>query len=267
MTRIGAIRYLNARPLIAGLEQDPEVHEVRYEVPSLLARDLRAGALDLALVPQVEATCDAAYRIVPRLCIAADGPVESILLFLRRDWREVRRAGVDASSRASVELLKVLLHRRGGPFELVTMPPRLAPLHRDDCDLDALLLIGDRALAEDRGEFPRLDLGALWKEETGLPFVYALWVGRAETDPRAVAAVARAAARGLADRQRLAADFSREFPEVIDEARALRYITDVIRYTLGPAEEEALRVFHRLRVEAGFAPHAPFAPHWFESAR
>lgn len=181
MTRIGALRYLNARPLIAGLELDPDAGEIRWAVPSLLAQELRTGSIDLGLVPQVEAARNPEYRIVPGLCIAANGAVESILLFQRRPWQEVRRIGVDASSNTAIELLKVLLHRRGGPFELSIVPPVLDPLRKRDADLDAQLLIGDRALAEDRGEFERLDLGTLWKSETGLPFVYALWVGRAVT--------------------------------------------------------------------------------------
>ena len=150
--RIGALRYLNARPLVVGLDRHEGV-EVTYEIPSLLARDLRAGRFDLALVPQVEATRDPRYRIVRGPCVSCDGPVDSILLFSTQSFAAIRRVGVDLSSNTSVELLRALFHLRGLAIpELIEVPPRLDPLrHRGDLELDAILLIGDRALAEDHG--------------------------------------------------------------------------------------------------------------------
>ena len=126
MTRFGAIRYLNSLPLIDGLDQQPATNSVLYEVPSLLADDLRAGRLDLALVPIVEAPRDPSYRIVPKICVASQGPVESILLFSTCKWGRIGKVGVGLSSHTSVELLRVLFHLRGDPIpEFVTLSPRL----------------------------------------------------------------------------------------------------------------------------------------------
>ncbi|MEE8142128.1 MAG: menaquinone biosynthesis protein [Planctomycetota bacterium] len=265
MTRLGAIRYLNALPLVYGLEDEPAVTEVRYAVPSLLAEDLRSCHLDLALVPQVEATREPSYRIVPGLCIACQGPAESILLFSTREWSRIRRVGVDLSSHTSVELLKVLFHLRGGPIpELVTLPPRLDPLR--ESTLDAMLLIGDRALVEDHGEFPRFDLGALWTEETQLPFVFAVWLGREGLSPEVVETVQRVAQQGLKRRNALADDFCREHPEVLDQRGARRYLNNTIRYTLGNAELESLLTFHQLRVASGSSVQENWKPQFFEVA-
>lgn len=285
--RVGAIRYLNALPLVAGLDRDDRLAEVRYEVPSLLARDLHAGRLELALVPQVAVWGRRGFRIVPELCIASRGAVESILLFLRRDLEQLERVGVDSSSRSSVELLRVLLDRRLGRVpELIPVPPTLGALRGAAPDggrpLDALLLIGDRALAEDTGEFRRLDLGALWTELTGLPFVYAVWAGPAPSrsdavasaaSEAAVAAVRHAARHGLRERAALAEAFCREHPEVIDPARARRYLEEVIHYHLGPDELEALWLFHGWRAEAGLddpsgrgEPEEPAGPLFFDTA-
>ncbi|MFN0060033.1 MAG: menaquinone biosynthetic enzyme MqnA/MqnD family protein [Planctomycetota bacterium] len=249
--RIGGLRYLNALPLVDGLETHALRPQVHYEIPSLLARDLRASALDLALVPQVEATRDADYRIVPDICISCLGAVDSILLFTRRKWPELRRVGVDCSSNTSVELLRVIFHLRGlPPPELVAIPPRLDALRShvaQDAQLDAVLLIGDRALAEDTGEYPRFDLGATWHEATGLPFVFAVWLGRREMPTAAAELVTEIYQRNLSRRAELARQYCREHPDVIDSERARRYLEDRIRYQLGAAELESMRVFHGLR--------------------
>ncbi|MEM7166316.1 MAG: menaquinone biosynthesis protein [Planctomycetota bacterium] len=248
---IGAIRYLNALPLVNGLDSDPQVGEVCYEIPSLLAQGLHAGRFDLALVPQVEVLGAPEYDVVPEICVACAGPVESILLFTDRDWSEIRRVAVDVSSRSSVEMLKVLFQQRTGSVPLcVPAAPNLDPLRSG---FDAVLLIGDRALAEDRGDVPRYDLGQIWWEETGLPFVFAVWAGRRPLAAEAVAAVQRAAQRGVSRHDELAAAFSREHPDVAGPQQAARYLSDVIHYTLGDAEEASLRHFAELRVAAGLA--------------
>ncbi|MFQ5653175.1 MAG: MqnA/MqnD/SBP family protein, partial [Planctomycetota bacterium] len=108
MIRIGAINYLNSLPLIRGIEEEPGDIDLCFEVPSRLATHLRAGLLDLALVPQVEACRDPDYRVVPEICIASGGSVDSILLFARRPIEQIERVGTDAGSHTSVELLKVL---------------------------------------------------------------------------------------------------------------------------------------------------------------
>jgi len=265
---LGALRYLNALPLVAGLESRAKVS---YAIPSLLARDLRSGEFDLALVPQVEATRDRNYRIVPGCCVSCAGPVDSILLFTTRSWSEIRRVGVDLSSNTSVELLRVLFHLKGAPIpELTSVPPRLDPLRRGssqyDPELDGILLIGDRALAEDHGEFPRFDLGALWWEQTGRPFVFAVWLGRESAPAEAVHLVRETLAHNLPRRSELAGEFVREHPGVIDESGARRYLSETIRYHLGDAEVDSLREFHRLRVEIGSVSDG-WWPSFFEDGR
>lgn len=264
--RLGALRFLNALPLVAGLESHPARPEVSYEIPSLLARDLRAGRFDLALVPVVEAMRDPSYRIVPGPCVSCLGPVDSILLFTTRPLSELRRIGVDLSSNTSVELLRVLFHLRGLPTpELVAVPPRLDRLRSEDA-LDGILLIGDPALAEDHGEFPRFDLGALWHEATGLPFVFAAWIGRSETSAAAVPLVLETLAANLPRREALAESFVREYPAVIDVDGAKRYLTTSIRYHLGEAERAGLVEFHRLRCELSDDVDPEWTPRFFEES-
>lgn len=261
--KLGALRFLNALPLVAQLEKHPSRPRVSYEIPSLLARDLRAGAFDLALVPVVESMRDPNYRIVPGPCVSCLGPVDSILLFSTQPLSQIRTIGVDLSSNTSVELLRVLFHLRGLPApELTAVPPRLDRLRTQD-PLDAVLLIGDPALAEDHGEFPRFDLGALWHEATGLPFVFAAWVGQANAPREAIDCVTDTLAANLPRRDELAESFTREYPGVIDVDGARRYLTTSIRYSMGDAECTGLERFHALRAELGDVD-ANWRPRFFE---
>src|SRR5438034_10357617 len=122
--RLGAVRYLNAAPIVYGLDEDPR-YTVLRETPAVLADLLRAGSIDLGLIPSIEyASGD--YRIVPGIAIASRGPVRSVRLYHRVPLADVQTVAVDASSRTSVALLKVLLAAEGlGQPAYVVMPPRL----------------------------------------------------------------------------------------------------------------------------------------------
>ena len=256
--RIGAIAWLNALPLTAALARWPG-GEVLWAPPSELARALSAREVGLALVPQVEIASEPGFRVVPGLGIACRGAAESILLFAPRPEAPFARIRVDAASRSSVELLRVLLRLDGRPeAELLPAPPDLAPDSIAGSGADALLLIGDRALAARASDVPRIDLGEWWFERTGLPFVFALWAGPAEADPALLAAVEDAARDGLPRKAEIARAFAREHPRVIGEADAVRYLTRTIHHEIGSEEEESLRAFAELRREMG----APLPAGW-----
>jgi hypothetical protein len=87
--RLGAVGYLNARPLVVGLNRSPRF-TLRYDVPSECARLLHAGDIDVGLVPSIEYTRGNAYRIVPDLAIMSDGPVASVALFSTRPIADIR---------------------------------------------------------------------------------------------------------------------------------------------------------------------------------
>ena len=214
-TCIGVIPYLNALPLVADLPRDLPGVEIVEGLPSTLARQLRGGEIDVGLVPQVEACVLPDYRIVPGPCIACDGPVRSILLFRRVPWTEVRRIAVDRSSNSSVELLKVLRRIDDLPDSPVeSVPPDLGRLEGSD-PFDAVLLIGDPALAAARSSWERDDLGELWKERTGLPFVFAAWVGRQGLSSRARQLLEEAWRNGTAKKNDLACQFVDENPGIL----------------------------------------------------
>src|SRR5688572_122364 len=107
--RIGAVNYLNSKPLVAGLaELAPQVR-LLFDLPSRLADSLAAGRLDVALIPSVEYFRTAGYSIVSDACVACQGPVLSVKLHFRVPPKEVRRVALDEGSRTSAALSQILL--------------------------------------------------------------------------------------------------------------------------------------------------------------
>lgn len=175
--RIGAVSYLNSKPLVQGLPAAVPGAEVRFDLPSRLADELAAGGLDVALVPIIEYLRNPQYQLVSSACVACWGPVLSVKLYFRTSPAEVRRLALDEGSRTSAALAQVLLAKLHG------VRPELEQLpigdSIDDAQADAVLLIGDRAMQTSDERFAEVwDLGDRWCRWTELPFVFAAWVAR-----------------------------------------------------------------------------------------
>lgn len=249
--RLGAVEYLNARPLVFGLEQLPRF-TIRYDLPSECARLLQAGEIDLGLVPSIEYLRDDSYRIVPGLAITSCGPVTSVALYTNRPIADVQSIVMDTSSRTSVALVRVLCARlfKIQPVIEAQQPDLGTMLSR----ADAALVIGDNALLWDhtrvRDGIEKIDLGSAWTSMTGLPFVWAFWTGRAGAlDAEDLRALTMARDEGVAQSDTVARDYFRDAPQHHDIG--VRYLRDNIKYTLGDRERAALELFYRYAVEAG----------------
>jgi chorismate dehydratase len=259
MLRLGTVPYLNSRPLVAGLAAGPGI-TLEEAVPSELARRLRAGALDAALVSAVELFRAPPLSFVAGPAITSEGPVRSILLFLRCAPERVRSVGLDTSSRSAAALTRICLEEFLGarPRHYADVPPD-APL--DALETDAVLRIGDPALAAPRdGHRYReaLDLGEVWTAHTALPFVYALWLVRpgVPAEPlRARLLAARAA--GLPQRDALADAFAARAG--LPAAACRDYLQHAIGYDLGPAERAGLEAFGFLAHRCGLVD-SPVVP-------
>ena len=112
--RVGAVNYLNTKPLIYGLQQLAPHAVFVLDLPSRLADGLAQGRLDVALIPSVEFFQDPNYKIVSDACIACRGPVFSVKLFSRTPVERMRTLGLDEGSRTSVALVRILLKERFG---------------------------------------------------------------------------------------------------------------------------------------------------------
>lgn len=261
--RIGAVNYLNTKPLICDLEELAGAAELILEVPSKLADALAAGALDVGLIPVIEYFRAGNYRVVPDISIASRGPVLSVTLFSRVPWARIRSVALDEGSRTSAALTQILLRKKYGVTpEIVSLP---MDHDAEDVETDAVLLIGDRAMRACLPGFVHAyDLGREWQDWTGLPFVYAFWAVRPGVDLGPVAdALREAKERGLRQCGLIA---QREAPLLeLDAGFCRRYLQNIIDFDLGPAELAGLQRYYELAselglVEAGreieFYPHA-----------
>jgi chorismate dehydratase len=221
--RIGAVNYLNSKPLIEGLAALAPRAELMLDYPSRLAHDLSSGRLDVALVPSVACLLAPHYEVVSDACVAARGAVLSVKLYSRVPPEAIRRLALDEGSRTSATLVRILLAERHDVF------PRVEPLPLDcsaaSTDADAVLLIGDRAIHPPHETFAfTWDLGTEWTQWTGLPFVFAMWGTRTGTELDGLD-IALKAARDLGV-ARLPDIARREAPLLgLDERVALDYLT------------------------------------------
>lgn len=252
--RVGAVQYLNTKPLVHGLAAAGV--EVVYDLPSRLADRLADRRLDVALIPSVE-LFRGGHRIVSDACIGCRGPVMSVKLFFRTLPSRVATLAVDEGSRTSVALARILLAERHG------VSPRLEPLPIGsglaDTRADAVLLIGDRAIGDagrDRmgGSFQVMwDLGDEWCRWTGLPFVFAVWAARDGIDAGPLSEhLSMARDAGQANLAAIAA--AEAAAHGLTVPQCLSYLRDNLHYDLGPRERESLDLFRRHAASHGLVP-------------
>ena len=253
--RVGAVSYLNAKPLYHRLtEFAPGVH-LEMDLPSRLADRLASGDLDVALIPSVEYLRGAAsgYEILPGFAIAAKGAVRSVKLFSRVPLDRIERLALDAGSRTSQALARVWLDAKHGvrPRKIELLPMGV-PI--EESTADAVLLIGDRAMTVDPGTFHAVvDLAEAWNEMTGLPFVFALWVVRPGVDLGDLPeALEKSRAEGLAHAAELAEEHGPRLG--LDPATCYDYLTKTLSYDLGGPEVAGLSRFARMAARLGLAP-------------
>jgi len=248
MTKLATVSYLNARPLIDGLERETDIEVIR-RVPSRLLETLETGHASIALCPVIDFQQSVtALEIVPAGAIGCDGPALTVKLFARRPISEVDEINVDGESHTSVALVGIVMR------ELYGCAPILRPPGADDDETpQSLLLIGDKVITAmpDRTIYPHeLDLGAAWKEISGKPFVFATWmtgVGSNLGDlPRRLDRI-RTANRehlaGIAARHAAASGW----PEDL----AVEYLSRNLRYELGAPELAGIEAFWRRCHEFG----------------
>lgn len=251
--RIGAVDYLNARPLVFGLELR-HGFALQFDPPSKCAALLHEGSIDVGMIPSIEYLRGGPYCAVPDVAIVSEGPVQSVALFSRKPLTEVRTVAADTSSRTSNALLRVLCYETLGiDPEFIPMAPRPAEMLQF---CDAALVIGDAALFFDHeaAGVSKIDLGERWTAMTQLPFVWAFWAGRPgalRDDHVDALLVARDA--GVAASDAVAAAYCG--PGRAE--RGQRYLRDNIRYDWGPRELEGLRAYYELALKHGIVERGP----------
>ncbi|MDG2471243.1 MAG: menaquinone biosynthesis protein [Pirellulaceae bacterium] len=245
--RIGAVSYLNTKPLIESLSQRCDQIELSLELPSRLAKQLADGDLDVALIPSVEAFRSPDATIVSDACIGCRGPVWSVKLISRRPFGEIRSVALDEGSRTSVGLIQVLLWKRFGIQPIVSSLPIYQDPSTSKCD--AVLVIGDRAMHVSTDEFGyQWDLGDQWCQWTELPFVFAMWVTRdAHPTPELIQALTDARDYGVEHIDEIAEREAAHFGLTVEDCSG--YLRDNLHFYLGADERKALDLFQSQLLE------------------
>lgn len=249
MTNVATVSYLNARPLIERLDEEPGIELIR-RVPSRLLETLEAGTAEVALCPVIDFQNSVEdLVIVPSGAIGCDGPALTVKLFSRKPPDDLDEIAVDGDSHTSVALLTVIMSR------VYDRRPKLRPLSGppESSSPDALLLIGDKVITDPpdgRIYTHELDLGEAWRTFSGRPFVFATWMAAKGCDlgdlPNRLNRIRRANRDRLSE---IAASHAANsgWPEDL----AVSYLTRNLRYRLGPAELGGMEEFWQVCHEEG----------------
>lgn len=246
---VASVPFLNAKPLVWALEQEPERFDVTvaYELPARLPALLDSGAVDAVLVSSIDALTVPGRRIAEGCSISSFGRVMSVRLFSRVPLDRVETLALDSSSLSSNALAQIVLRELYGSMPTCT---REAPIGQAMlAEHDACVLIGDRGLVFDGSGLFELDLGEAWTHLTNLPFVWACWVGGERLVPALVARLEEARRVGESN----LASIAQSAPAEVSAQLAHRYLTEAFDYRLTDAHLSSLAWFGSLVVEHGLA--------------
>ena len=250
MIKLGSVPFLNVKPLVFPLEEGLLEHdfEILYTPPSELSQLLLEQKVDLGLIPVAELIRGNNYTVVPNISISSFGKVESVVLVSKSRISDIKTIAVDARSRSSTALLRIILEVFNGIFPTyVKREPNDEFLN----GVDGGMLIGNTGLKihnyPPRG-YKVFDLGEIWTDKTGLPFVYAVYaVNKGVHLGKNLQALQTAKSVGL----RLVNNIAKIESEKIglSEEICLRYLTERIRYSLGEREIKGILTYSEFLVE------------------
>jgi chorismate dehydratase len=236
---VGCVPFVNARPLIAQFGRDPGQVEVLLDVPSRLPALLDEGRAEAVLASSFDALSTPGRTFAAGVSISTLGEAQSVRLFSRVPPGDVHSLALDASSLTSNGLAQIILAERYGATPRAE--PRLPNMHAMLAQFDACVLIGDIGMTAKADGLHVLDLGAEWRELTGLPFVWALWIGTKDLSPELAQLLRRAKDWGLEHLDEIAQEAATRPAWTLEMARD--YLGRVMNYDLGEDHLQGLRAF------------------------
>jgi chorismate dehydratase len=250
--RVGSVSFLNAKPLIYGLDACRDLR-LTLDVPARLLDGLADERFDVALLPVIDYQRLPGLRMLTAGGIGCDGATLTVRIFSPVPLEQVRTLACDTDSHTSVALARIVLARLYG------IRPAFVDLAAGAVKGDtALLLIGDKVVCEEPAGLPhQLDLGEAWKRLTGLPFVFAAWIARAGVALGDLPGRLDLAKHdGLAHLDEIIARHAvpRGWPAEV----ARRYLAEFLKFDVGPEQLRAIQLFHRFAGEEGLIDHAPW---------
>lgn len=228
---VAMVGYLNTIPFVEGLKR--RAYDLTLDIPANCLAYFDRGEVDIALVP-VGALTDIPtekYKIISDYCIGCEGDVRTVGIFTQHSMQDVSRIALDAHSRTSVLLTKVLCERYWKIDPVFTSM-------EDNQEADARLLIGDKVFLEENKYENVYDLGDAWKELTGLPFVFAVWIARPSLSEDKIAQFNADLRYGVSQIEQIKHTYE-DAPHIdLNE-----YFTRYIKYDFGKDQQRGMRQF------------------------
>ncbi|GMV87830.1 MAG: chorismate dehydratase [Chthonomonas sp.] len=247
--RLGCVPYVNATPLVRSLVGDPSV-EIVYRHPSQLPAMLDSGEADVVLASSFEAIRTPGRKVVDGVSIASLEKADSVRLFSKVPFDRIGRLALDSSSLTSNHLAQIVLGEAFGVRpQCAIAEPSLDTMLGDH---NAAVLIGDKGMTTDAQGLHVLDLGSAWRELTGLPFVWALWIGREDLDPAWATTLRSAREWGSAHLEEYVEDVNARCGWGLDAVR--QYLGSTMDYELTEAHWRGLTRFAEFLAAYGFVP-------------
>ena len=248
--RVAASSYLNSAPLIWSFLHGVHAGSVDFfeAVPARCAQMLAHSEVEVALVPVIEYQRFAGGLLVPDVCVGSRKEVLSVVLVSKNKLEDIRSVALDESSRTSATLVKVIFREfLGREPEWTTRAPNLAAMLEKN---DAALIIGDPGMTFPRQGLNVWDMAALWKEHTGLGFVFAMWMVRDDAIEHA-RSVDFSGARddGVARIEEIVRSYQDKIPMRVEELR--NYLTENIVFNVDESMERGLRLYFELAFKHG----------------
>ena len=236
--KVGIVSYLNTRPLIYGLKQEPVASyiELIEDNPARLAEMLKREEIDLGLIPVAAIPDFNEWHLSGDYCIGTDGEAASVCLFSEVPLEQIDKVYLDYQSRTSVELLKWIMHEYWG------IHPEIIDATDEDYRKEikgntAGLVIGDRAFEQRKLSTFFYDLGAEWKKITGQPFVFAVWVSNKKLTDGFIRMFNDANAKGMTHIDEIVA------PHQFDLYDLKKYYTLHMNYLLDDRKKKSMDYF------------------------
>jgi chorismate dehydratase len=240
LLKISAVSYLNTFPFVYGIQQSGLLSDYRLDldIPSLCAKKLKNGVVDVALIPVGALNDFPSYEFVTDFCIGAVNKVKTVLLLSHKPLNEIREIGLDYDSRTSVKLVKVLArhHWKIDPLWKNLLPGQAS----QDPGLDAIVAIGDKTFDLVKKYPYCYDLAEEWIRFTSLPFVFAAWVTTKNLSEPLQTDLNRALEYGVNHIRETLEFFNHKLPA---EEDCLSYLEKNISYSFDEPKREGLRLF------------------------
>jgi chorismate dehydratase len=249
--RLAASSYLNSAPLIWSFLHGKHRGAVRFveAVPARCGQLLSEATVEGALVPVIEYQRIDGGTLVQNVCVGSQKEVLSVVLVSKnKRLEDIRTVALDESSRTSATLVKIIFREfLDREPEWTTRAPHLEEMLEKN---DAALIIGDPGMAFRRQGLNVWDMASLWKEHTGLGFVFAMWMVRDEAVERArLVDFAGARDEGVAHIEEIVRSYQDKIPMHVEELR--NYLTENIVFKVDETMERGLRLYFELAFKHG----------------